>query len=485
MDHSQVSVDWQQRFIDKAVAKYGNKYDYTQVEYTRAHDSVTVVCPTHGEFTVTPSDHINRNVGCTKCSGRFQQNTESFIELAQTVHGTKYSYNNTTYINSKTDVTITCREHGDFNQNPNSHTYKKHGCPKCSGKSRWTWDRFLEQAHNIHNNKYLYHQPTEILSSDSQLSIVCSVHGTFKQRITDHIHRRTGCPQCSATGYVSRGEQHVADTLTEQLGITVEQSNKTLISPKEVDIYLPEHNIAIEYCGLYWHSEQAGRGKWYHHEKMTSLQQQGIQLFTIFEDEWRNSEWLIINKIAKLVGVLREQTVYARNTTVSTVTTKQKKQFFDQYHLQGNGPGSYSLGLFNSNGTMVACATWINHGQGRFTLNRYATSCHVPGGFSKLLAAFDLNQTWTEQVSFADLRWSSGQLYEKTGWQCVGTIDPDYSYCADSTTREHKFNYRRKYLPSKLSIFNPNLSETQNCDNNGILRIWDCGKIKYKLTNSI
>jgi hypothetical protein len=112
-------------------------------------------------------------------------------------------------------------------------------------------------------------------------------------------------------------------------------------------------------------------------------------------------------------------------------------------------------------------------------LNRYATNCRVPGGFSKLLKYFQTNYEWQQLISFADLRWSNGGLYEKTGWKLDSILPPDYYYSPDGRNRYHKFNYRRKNLPKLLKDFDPELSERENCNNNGILRIWDCGKLRY------
>jgi hypothetical protein len=87
-------------------------------------------------------------------------------------------------------------------------------------------------------------------------------------------------------------------------------------------------------------------------------------------------------------------------------------------------------------------------------------------------------------ISFADLRWSNGNLYENTGWELDSVLPPDYYYATNNLERIHKFNYRRKNLPKLLKYFDPELSERENCDNNGILRIWDCGKLRYIINNS-
>lgn len=279
----------------------------------------------------------------------------------------------------------------------------------------------------------------------------------------------------------STGEREVAEFISS-LGIKTILNDRSIINPLELDIYLPSFNLAIEYCGLYWHSEQQGKDKHYHKTKYNKCKSLNIQLITLYEDEWINNKELIQEKLKHILKQNISSGVYARNTTVVPITSNVKKQFLDGYHIQGNGLSSIALGL-EHNGTLVACMTFTKHSS-YHTLTRYATSRPIIGGFSKLLKYFKTNYDWNQIISFADLRWSTGALYTKTGWILDKIIPPDYSYATSNTTRYHKFNYRRKYLPTKLKHFDPTLSERENCDNNGILRIWDCGKLRYIINNS-
>lgn len=128
--------------------------------------------------------------------------------------------------------------------------------------------------------------------------------------------------------------------------------------------------------------------------------------------------------------------------------------------------------------------TFIKQRNSEYELRRYATSAHVVGGFSKLLSYFKKTYEWNMLISFADLRWSNGNLYKQTGWKLDKILHPDYVYSPNAQNRVHKFNYRRKNLPNLLNEFNPELSERENCDNNNMLRIWDCGKLRYIIQNT-
>ena len=116
-------------FIVKAMKVHGEKYSYNEVDYRKAKEKVTIICRDHGRFNQTPNSHLNGN-GCPKCSCTSQSNTSAFIVKAMKVHGERYSYNETEYKKALDKVTIICRDHGKFSQTPSEHL-KGHGCPIC------------------------------------------------------------------------------------------------------------------------------------------------------------------------------------------------------------------------------------------------------------------------------------------------------------------------------------------------------------------
>jgi hypothetical protein len=343
-----------------------------------------------------------------------------------------------------------------------------------------TTQQFIIDAKHIHGDMYDY-QYVNYAHSHVKVAIVCPIHGVFNQAPNDHTNNKTGCPACgvikSASHTSSKAEIEISELIT-RMGITVINNDRSTITPFELDILIPDHNIAIEYCGLYWHSEQQGKDKHYHRRKHDMCAAQGIVLITIFEDEWRFKQPQVISKLKSMLGCRDSATTYARNTTVVDVDVDTKRWFFNNNHIQGNGPGSINLGLCDINGRLVAVMSFIQQ-RNQHYLNRYATSCNVPGGFSKLLKHFQTTYNWNKIISFADQRWSTGNLYHKTGWRLDATIAADYSYSPDGINRVHKFNYRRKYLPTLLNSFDPNRSEWENCADNGVLRIWDCGKLRF------
>ena len=273
--------------------------------------------------------------------------------------------------------------------------------------------------------------------------------------------------------------------LLEEYNIKYISNSRSIIPPLELDIYLPDYNLAIEYCGLYWHSTAHNRiTPNYHKQKLIACNNKGIRLITIFEDEWVHNQQLVERKLLTILHKLDNDKVFARKCKIVDVDNKTKSQFFNQYHIQGDGPGSINIGL-EYNNELVACMTFIKQQNNVFILNRYATNKQVVGGFSKLLSYFKKNYQWNQVISFADLRWSTGNMYEVNGFQLEKILPVDYYYVdMKNLKRIHKFNFRHKNLPNILGEgYDPNLSETQNTHNNGWYRIYNCGLLRYVLPN--
>ena len=252
----------------------------------------------------------------------------------------------------------------------------------------------------------------------------------------------------------------------------------------ELDIVLPEEKIAIEYCGLYWHSHLHKPNK-YHLKKLEACNKAGYRLITIFEDEWIHQKTKIQNKLLYILKLYKGRIDYARNCYIEEITSGDRKEFMKAYHIQNDHGCRINLGLFsNSDKRLVAVLALKDMKNGNYDLVRFASSNTVVGGFSKLLTYFKRNYDWNEIYTFADRRWSEGNLYLKTGFEVDKVIPPDYSYI-DKTQRIHKFNFRHKNLKQKLGDkYNPALSEFKNTENNGINRIYNCGLIKFIIKNS-
>lgn len=238
--------DNKEGFIEKANRVHCNKYDYSKVEYVNNQTKICIICPEHGEFWQTPNNHLKGH-GCPKC-GKILQNeletktTEEFINEAKNIHGNKYDYSKTIYSGALKKLCIICPEHGEFWQIANSHL-SGCGCKKCKGIGMTT-DEWVKKAIKVHGNKYDYTK-TKYNGYKEKVCIVCPEHGEFWQSPTNHI-RGYGCPNCR--NY--KLELEIKKTL-EDNGINFEQHKRfSWMQNKSVDFYLPEHNAIIECQGI-------------------------------------------------------------------------------------------------------------------------------------------------------------------------------------------------------------------------------------------
>lgn len=120
--------------IDKANKIHNFSYDYSLLkDYKSMHDSVNIICPAHGQFSLSLHSHINKKRGCRLCAlERSKDTKKDFVNKSNKIHNFFYNYDEVDYKNSKTKVIIKCPIHGDFNQRPMDHINSKQGCPICS-----------------------------------------------------------------------------------------------------------------------------------------------------------------------------------------------------------------------------------------------------------------------------------------------------------------------------------------------------------------
>lgn len=195
-------------FVERAIIKHGNKYDYSLSDYINNKDKIIIICPYHGEFYQKPNNHL-QGKGCHHCSRNQKMKIDDFIERSNIIHKNKYNYIDKNYINTLTPIKIECKDHGIFEQSPATHL-KGVGCPKCAGNKRLTNDEFIEKANIKHNNLYDYPN-LNYKNYDTKIEIDCKSHGLFIQSPRDHLSGR-GCPKCRK----SKGEIKISEILNSK-----------------------------------------------------------------------------------------------------------------------------------------------------------------------------------------------------------------------------------------------------------------------------
>ncbi len=370
---------------------------------------------------------------------------------------------------------------------------EKYGVPSFSKTTRFKDFISNRRAENFLGKLEKF--PVELVSvksefsSDKVLRWRCKECGEeFDGKVDFNYPLYVRCPKCHPKQeYSSDMENEVAQYVSSVLpsGIEVERNNRSIISPRELDIYVPSLKIGIEFDGLFWHSDR-GRdddlsAETRHLKKTTEAMEHGIHLIHIFEDEWLYKKRIVKARLKSILGCVRYR-IYARKCEVREIGVQEKQKFLDKYHVQGGDKSSVRLGLFQGS-RLVAVMTFS---KARFTdkceweLSRYATVANftIVGGAGKLLSYFERKFKPKSIVSYADRRWSTGNVYGKLGFTLDHTSPPNYWY-VKTFVRENRMKFQKHRLGSILEKFDENLSESDNMRINGYWKIFDCGNLVY------
>lgn len=287
--------------------------------------------------------------------------------------------------------------------------------------------------------------------------------------------------------FTSNAEKEILQYLSER-GIEAVKDRK-ILNGKELDIYIPNKKIAIEYNGNVWHTEGfGGKDRNYHITKLRLCNEQGVKLVQICDDEYLSNKELILNKLSHIIGIDENKPkVYGRNTIVREIYKYESDEFLDKYHIQGQSRGTLFYGCFY-NDILVGVMVFKNGSikNSGWELTRFATDYHYVccGVGGKLFAKFIKDINPEEVFSFADRRWTvsgTDNIYTKLGFKLEETLRPDYKYYlhkGGGNKRIHKMSLNKKVLSKKYG-FDKRLTESEMTKALGYDRIWDCGLFKY------
>ena len=306
---------------------------------------------------------------------------------------------------------------------------------------------------------------------------------TYKFRIGEF---GSPCKICTGVGTASSGQETQLREFVQSLEANIVANDRKTIAPFELDIFIPHKNLAIEYCGLFWHKEKSPEDKLRHLKKMNLCEAQGIRLITIFEDEWVNNQQLVQSRLINLLGH-NTRSIGARHLTCQPISSKIANKFCNSHHIQGAGRTRVSLGLYYDQELMsVMTFSKLNIAKGSkgqndvWELNRFCSlpNLNISGGASKLFQNFIKNHHPQQVISYSDRRWNSGNVYNQLGFDFIGHTSPSYWYIDFSQMKRlHRFGLR------KNQDDDTNLTEWENRKNQGWDRIWDCGHSKWTWVN--
>ena len=262
------------------------------------------------------------------------------------------------------------------------------------------------------------------------------------------------------------------------------KSNLEVLVGQEIDLYDDIKKLGIEYCGLRWHNEfsPAPRDRNYHRLKYDKCLEKGVQLLTIFSDEWLKREYQCKGHIKSILGI-NEQKIFARKCNVVEISKDQGKTFFETYHIQGqNTLGIVFFGIFfNEELCGVMSLGRHNRKNKNIILDRlcFKQDIQIIGGASKLFKYcinWASDNKYSKIISFSDNRWSLGRVYEILGFKLDKEYKTDYSYVSLKNSDQRLSKQSQKKSNTNCP---KDKTEFEWACEQGLARIWDCGKKRW------
>lgn len=478
-------------FLSKAVDVFGLRYDYSKVNYVHSLQKVEIVCAKHGSFLIKPSNHINNKQGCPLCGNEATANCnkigkEDFIKSLENKAGKEnYDLSKIHNIKSLRDVVeVTCALHGEYRVEARDIKRSNFwGCKKCKIQGdRFTKDQFINKSSEAHRDFYTYDK-TEYSTAHSRVIVTCPIHGDFEVTPHTHIKGNGFCPKC--TDYVSSYELELHEFLKLN-GIEIESSFRKFGKNgiKEIDIISHDKKIGIEINGLYWHSEKF-KSKDFHKTKSENMKKLGYHLIHIFEDDWKNKKDICKSIILNSFGEIKNK-IHARKCHLKIISNEDCSRFLVDNHIQGDCKSRVKIGLFFESelvsvmifGALRKCLGSKSK-EGNYELLRFCSKKFfiVNGGATKMFSFFIKNFTPDKVISYCDSSRGVGEVYKTMGFSLVSESAPNYFYVKNNR-RFSRFSFRKDAL-LKLGC-DPKDTEKNFMKNNGFLRIYDCGSLKFE-----
>lgn len=472
-------------FINKSKLSDGDNLEYLSTEFNGLNYKFHFKCKKHNhEFWQTGKNRLAGS-SCPLCkldsiSEKNSMTSNEFFLACKERHGELYDYTNTIFKGLNETIFYECKIHNTVEQKALYHIHKN-GCKYCSftkigNVTRLTPEEFLEKAIHIHGDKYEYfREGMDYVNYKTVMKIWCIVHREFFNQ-TPEVHLKNhGCPRCGREN--PKWEIELTEFI-KNIGFNCNK-DRTILEGREIDIYIPELKIGFELNGIYWHRDPTGNNRNRHRNKTKHASIKGVQLYQIFDDEWREKKNIVLSFIKNKLGKI-ENKIHARKCEIKSIDKQEYRQFMISNHILGTENSSVKLGLYYES-ELVCAMGFREHEKYEWNLNRFCNKADtiINGGASKLLKYFITNYNPNQIVSFSDNRFSSGNLYDSLGFVFDKEIAVNYWWTLDYNIRENKKQYRHNKKLKNFPNYNPNLTEKEIMLSNNYSYIWDCGKRRY------
>lgn len=360
-------------------------------------------------------------------------------------------------------------------------TTEKYGVDNIFKNKEYIKQKQIEKFGSVTSQRHLPKETIEILNSEQMFkdfmknNSIKSVVDLCKQLSISEFCALKYIHEYNQIQLLNRNVSHYEDELTEWLHNHNIQTinNKRLLNGKEIDIYLPDFRIGIEFNGNYWHSD-IFKSKLYHQQKSLHAKQHDIFLYHIFEYEWLVNKSKILDHLSNILHIVNQR-IYARKCVVKEIDSNTCNIFLDNNHIQGHDSSKIKLGLY-FNDTLVMVMTFCKprfNKNYEWELSRLCTtkSMNVIGGASKLFTYFLNTYTPHNIISYSNFSKNKGNIYSILNFKHLKLSSPNYVWCNGNITLPRYQTQKHKLIAEGYT----GTSETEIMVERGFYRIHDCG----------
>lgn len=409
------STKWNLEKVRESFSKEG--YQLTSTTFTSTKDYYSFMCPEKHEHKITLNSWL-KGSRCGLCY--FKTISKDSLEKEASLNKLKIVKEPSNSIDQLTMQCLTC-EHVWNTTYFHWKKCKDQSCPKCRGQAKYS-----QEDIKAFLSKEGYELTSEYENASKPIKTICPSKHEYICTFTN-FQQGYRCGSCTNKTSAPHRELLSIYASLEPLSNT-----KEVIGPKELDIYFKSKNVAMEYCGLYYHSDKMDHiTPAYHYNKMIACNEKGVRLITIFEDEWLQRKDVCLSRINNALSISSNK-IYARKCAVRQISKEEALSFLNKNHLQGSGKADICFGLFY-NELLIQVVTGgkpnrkhTSAGKKVFELKRLASlvDYNIVGGAGKLFEAFKkyaVDQNFDTIKSYCDMRWGTGNLYSKLGFKLTYT----------------------------------------------------------------
>lgn len=252
------------------------------------------------------------------------------------------------------------------------------------------------------------------------------------------------------------------------------QWDRSIIKPQELDFFIPQKMLAIEFNGTWHHKDDSNRSRAYHQLKWKAATDAGVKLIQVWEHELKHKPEIIFDRLSHALG-FNSNKIAARKCTIHKLDVATSRSFFNSNHLQGHQNSKYVWGLYYDT-LLVAAASFVQTRYNKTAeceLLRYATiqGSQVQGGLGKLLAHAQKELKFSSLITYANLNWGQGAVYQAVGFQFSHISKPNYWYFKGLDQIHSRVKFQKHKIIGQAS----GVTEKEIAQNMGYYRFFDAG----------